>query len=82
MRMRKTFLLLASMSLAVLLACGVAFAAVVDCVEGEDLCVGTKDTDTLNGSEQREKSTASPATMSCSATVATTICSAARVTTR
>jgi Ca2+-binding RTX toxin-like protein len=49
--MRKTVLLLASSALVVLLAAGVALAAVVNCVAGADECVGTNNPDTLNGSE-------------------------------
>jgi Ca2+-binding RTX toxin-like protein len=52
---RRTILLLASISLAVLLACGVALAATVDCVAGEVSCVGTKNDDTLNGSDERDE---------------------------
>ena len=48
--MRKPVLLLVSGTLVVLLAAGVAFAAVVNCVEGADECVGTNNPDTLNGS--------------------------------
>jgi serralysin len=53
--MGRPVLLLASGAFAVLLASGVAFAAVVDCEAGELLCSGTIRDDTLNGSEDREK---------------------------
>jgi len=49
--MRKTVLLLASMSLTVLLASGVALAITKNCVAGADDCVGTNNPDTLNGSD-------------------------------
>jgi Ca2+-binding RTX toxin-like protein len=42
-------------TVAVLLAAGVAFAETVDCVAGEDFCIGTDESDTLNGSEVRDK---------------------------
>lgn len=47
-------MLLASVALVVVLASGMALAAVVNCVAGEDFCVGTKKDDTLNGSEERD----------------------------
>jgi Ca2+-binding RTX toxin-like protein len=51
----RKLVLLASIVLAVLLAAGVAFAATVNCVEGEDFCVGTNKDDTLNGSEVTDR---------------------------
>jgi hypothetical protein len=45
--MRRTVLLVSSMALAVLVACGVALAATVDCNGGD--CVGTRSNDTLFG---------------------------------
>ena len=53
--MRRSVLLLVSGALAVLLASGVALAATINCVAGEVFCVGTKNDDTLNGSEEREE---------------------------
>lgn len=44
-------MLSASVVLVVLLASGVAFALIVDCMEGENFCVGTNKDDTINGSE-------------------------------
>ena len=50
LRMRRTILLATSMALALLLACGVALAATVDCEGGT--CVGTPSNDTLFGTPQ------------------------------
>lgn len=52
--MRKSVLPLASGTLVLLLAAGVAFAAVVTCAEGADECVGTSNPDTLNGSAVKD----------------------------
>jgi Ca2+-binding RTX toxin-like protein len=38
-----------------LLASGVAYAAIVNCVQGENLCKGTKHNDTVNGSGVRDE---------------------------
>lgn len=48
--MRKIVVLLASMSLAVLLVGGIAWAATISCIEGADRCEGTEEDDTINGS--------------------------------
>jgi Ca2+-binding RTX toxin-like protein len=51
--MRKTVLLLASMTLAVLLAAGVALAATIQCPNrGENRCVGTAQNDTMTGTQR------------------------------
>jgi Ca2+-binding RTX toxin-like protein len=42
-------------SIVMLLAAGVTWAATVDCVGGEFSCVGTKNDDTLNGSDERDE---------------------------
>jgi Ca2+-binding RTX toxin-like protein len=49
--MRKTGLVMASVALAVLLICGVALAATVNCVSGAELCEGTEEGDTLKGTQ-------------------------------
>jgi hypothetical protein len=49
---RRTVLLSASVMLVVPLVSGVAFAAILNCVAGEDSCVRTKKDDTYNGSEK------------------------------
>ncbi|MGH3144201.1 MAG: calcium-binding protein [Rubrobacter sp.] len=43
------------MALVVLLACGVALAATIDCLGGGALCFGTDEPDTLNGSPERDE---------------------------
>lgn len=53
--MRKTILLLASITTALILASGLALAATIDCTAGLDSCVGTDDPDTINGSEERDR---------------------------
>jgi Ca2+-binding RTX toxin-like protein len=53
--MRQTVLLLASTALTLLLACEIALAATIDCVAGEDYCIGTNNPDTINGSDVGEK---------------------------
>src|SRR5215212_1807842 len=52
--MRRT-VLLASVALALLLTAGVAWVATIDCVTGEDFCVGTDELDTIHGSEEKDK---------------------------
>ncbi len=44
-----------SVALAVLLTTGVAWAATIDWITGEDFCVGTDEPDTINGSEEKDK---------------------------
>ena len=53
LRMRRTMVLTASMALAVLLGCGVALAATVNCEGGT--CVGTRSNDTLFGTPRVDK---------------------------
>ena len=50
--MSSTVLLSASVMLVVLLVSGVAFAAILNCVAGEDSCARIKKDDTYNGSEK------------------------------
>ena len=52
--MRTPVLLLTSMALAVLLACGVAFAVDKNCPRTGGYCVGTEEPDNLSGSERRD----------------------------
>jgi hypothetical protein len=47
--MRRTILLLASIALGVLLACGVALAAEITCAPRVGNCVGTNNDDTMTG---------------------------------
>jgi Ca2+-binding RTX toxin-like protein len=55
MGMRRTVLLLASTALAILLISGAAYAITKDCTAGADYCIGTNNSDTLNGSDVRDK---------------------------
>src|SRR5215203_6168851 len=55
-RMRKTVLFMASMALAVLLVCGVALAADIQCPNrAGNLCVGTTGDDTLLGTANSDE---------------------------
>ncbi len=52
--MRKIVVLLASIALAALLACGVALAATVNCAGAGERCEGTEEDDRLHGSSDGE----------------------------
>ncbi len=53
--MRRAFLLLTVMVAALVLASGVALAQIINCPTGADgLCVGTDNSDTLNGTNSAD----------------------------
>ena len=60
------------MALAVLLAAGVAWAATIDCVNGEDFRIETDELDAIKAARRRTKITGWTVTTGCWAMAATT----------